>query len=162
MLSEQGVATEAFSSSDCTEVSLTLMGSRGHRSGSTCRGSGRQLLLSVKSQKDLLFSTISPFYFSQSLPHYCDGDDDDNNDDNDGNIGDGDNDGGDGGDGDDGVNDGGDGGDGDDGGDGGDDVDGGGDGDDGGDGGDGDDGDDGGDGDDGRSEEHTSELQSQR
>ena len=115
LLSEQGVATEAFSFSDCTEVSLTLMGSRGHRSGSTCRGSGRQLLLSVKSQKDLLFSTISPFYFSQSLPHYCDGDDDDNNDDNDGNIGDGDNDGGDGGDGDDG-DDGGDGGDGDDGG----------------------------------------------
>lgn len=97
MLSEQGVATEAFWFSDCTEVSLTLTGSRRHRSGSTCRASGRWLLLSVKSQKDLLFSTISPFYFSQSLPHYCDGDDDDgHSDDNDGNTGDGDNDGDDG------------------------------------------------------------------
>ena len=35
--------------------------------------------MSVKSQKDLVFSTISPFYFSQSLPHYCDGDEDDGN-----------------------------------------------------------------------------------
>lgn len=60
--------------------------------------------MSVKSQKDLVLSTISPFYFSQSLPHDCDGDDDGgNSDDNDGNIGDGD-------DGDDADNDDGDGG----------------------------------------------------